>query len=114
MKCRRALAGLLALLLVTGVLTAQETEQPAQEREFPASTLAVKTALQQLGAYQGAKLPTLDGFIRLERAGAGPFERPYYEFKIELVTASPEKTLVRVKAHVSAWYNDPQATNSGY
>jgi hypothetical protein len=114
MRCERALAGLLVLLLATGVLTAQESEPQAQEREYPAATLAVKTALQQLGAYQGAKLPTLDGFIRLERVGAGPFERPYYEFKIELVTASPEKTLVRVKAHVSAWYNDPQGANSGY
>jgi hypothetical protein len=114
MRCRRALAGLLVLQLATGVLTAQQTEQQPQEREYPAAALAVKTALQQLGAYQGAKLPTLDGFIRLERVSAGPFERPYYEFKIELVTVSPEKTLVRVKAHVSAWYTDPQGTNSGY
>ena len=112
MTSRCALAGILALLLATAVLAAQQSEQQAQEREYPAAALAVKTALQQLDAYQGAKLPTLDGFIRLERVGAGPFERPYYEFKIELVTLSSEKTLVRVKAHVSAWYNDPQGTNS--
>ena len=114
MTSRCALAGVLALVLATAVLAAQQSEQQAQEREYPAAALAVKTALQQLGAYQGAKLPTLDGFIRLERVGAGPFERPYYEFKIELVTLPSEKTLVRVKAHVSAWYNDPQGTNSGY
>ena len=114
MTCQRVRVGLLMIVLASGVVAAQESEQQTQEREYPVAALAVKTALQQLGAYQGAKLPTLDGFIKLERVGAGPFERPYYEFKIELVTVSAEKTVVRVKAHVSAWYTDPQGTNSGY
>lgn len=114
MKRHRALVCLLVVILAIGILNAQQSEQLPQEREYPVAALAVKTALQQMGAYQGAKLPSLDGFIRLERAGAGPYERPYYEYKIELVTVSPEKTLVRVKAHVSAWYTDPQGTTSGY
>ncbi len=92
---------------------AQENAQP-QQREYPVASLAIETALKQLGAYQGARLPTLEGFIKSDSTAEQQYQRPYYEFKIELIALAPQKTQVRVKANVSAWYADPQGTNSGY
>jgi hypothetical protein len=109
---KRTLLTYLVLIAALAV-SAQEGAQP-QQREFPGASLAIKTALEQLGAYQGARLPTLEGFIKADSTAEQQYQRPYYEFKIELITVSPQKTQVRVKANVSAWYADPQGTNSGY
>jgi hypothetical protein len=66
--------------------------------------LAAKTALQQLGAYGGTRLPTLEGFVRTDGIKLEQFQRPYYEFKIELVPSGTDQTTVRVAAKISAWY----------
>src|SRR3989441_8749127 len=42
------------------------------------------------------------------------YQRPYYEYKIELAPAASEHTIVKVKANVSAWYEDPESHQSGY
>jgi len=84
------------------------------EREYPFPISAVETSLHDLGAYQGARLPTLDGFVAVDQSKLPQFERPYYEFKIEVVPVTAERTVVRLKANVSAWYQDPQGTQSGY
>jgi hypothetical protein len=107
----RALLPIL-IFLFSGLSRAQPS--PAQEREFPFSVAAVKVALEQLGAYRGARLPSLSGFIEAERAGVPNYERPYYEFKLDLKSLGPSQTRVSVEANVSAWYTDPQGNNSGY
>jgi len=101
------------LIFLLASLTKADRSQ-AQEREFPFSVAAVERALQQLGAYRGARLPSLSGFIEAERAGVPNYERPYYEFKLDLKSLGPSQTLVSVEANVSAWYTDPQGSNSGY
>src|SRR6202011_4688000 len=70
------------LIFLLASLTKADRSQ-AQEREFPFSVAAVERALQQLGAYRGARLPSLSGFIEAERAGVPNYERPYYEFKLD-------------------------------
>jgi hypothetical protein len=95
------------------VVAAQESEKTKQH-EFPFPPSSVEAALRQLGAYTGARLPTLEGFIRTDRAPLPNYRRAYYEYKIELVPGAPDRTLVRIQANVSAWYEDPQGTQSGY
>jgi len=95
-------------------LPAEEIPKGPQEREYPASSATVKAALEQLGAYRGSRLPTLEGFIQTERVELDQYQRPYYEFKIELVESASGRTLVRVKANVSAWYADPKGAQSAY
>jgi hypothetical protein len=95
------------------VAAAQESEKNKQ-REFPFPISSVEAALRQLGAYTGARLPTVEGFIRTDRAQLPKYQRAYYEYKIELVPEAADRTLVRIKANVSAWYQDPQGTQSGY
>jgi hypothetical protein len=86
----------------------------APERDFPYPPAVIETALRKFGAYTGARLPSLDGFIKTERAQLPHYQRPYYEYKIELVPAATEHTIVKVKANVSAWYEDPESHQSGY
>jgi hypothetical protein len=101
-------------MLTSASLVAGENPKGMQEREYPFPPPTVKAALQQLGAYVGGRLPILEGFIKTERVQPDHYQRPYYEFKLDLVPVASDRTLVRVKANVSAWYADPQGTNSGY
>lgn len=94
-------------LSVIGLLASFSFAQDAnsKEREYPVAMLAAKTALQQLGAYTGSRLPTLDGFIKTEGIKLDQYLRPYYEFKIDLIPNAPDRTTVRIAAKVSAWYS---------
>jgi hypothetical protein len=104
-----------AILVVTSTIAfPAENSTGTQAREYPFPLPAVRQALQQLGAYTGSRLPTLDGFITTVRADLGHYERPYYEYKIELVPVAADRTMVRLKANVSAWYSDAQSRESGY
>ena len=105
---------LVGLLLWSASLSAAEIPRGAQEREYAALSATVKAALEQLGANRGSRLPTLEGFIQTERVELDQYQRPYYEFKIDLVPSASDKTLVRVKANVSAWYADPKGAQSAY
>ena len=78
------------------------------------SPAPVKAALQNLGAYSGGRLPSLEGFIKLEGVHLEEYQRPFYEYKLELVPSSTNKTLVRVRAHVTAWQGALEANDSGY
>lgn len=103
---------MIAILLAL-VSLAQESPR-SYEREFPFPLSTVEAALYRLGAYTGARLPALEGFIRTNRSGLPSYQRAYYEYKIDLVPANADQTLVRLKANISAWYEDPQGKQSGY
>jgi hypothetical protein len=108
------ITALLTVVLISSSWAAVEDSAGVTEREYPVSLPPVKLALQQLGAYTGSRLPTLDGFIKAVRADLGHYERPYYEYKIELVPTAADRTMVRVRANVSAWYTDAEGRQSGY
>jgi hypothetical protein len=71
-----AFAGALFLLL-SGTLPAREISKGAQERQYAASSATIKAALEQLGAYRGSRLHTLEGFIQTERIELDHYQRPY-------------------------------------
>jgi hypothetical protein len=107
-------AARIVLLLILVSCAAAEDAPKTQERDFSYPSAVIETALRQLGAYTGSRLPSLDGFIKTERAQLPHYQRPYYEYKIELAPAPSDHTLVKVKANVSAWYEDPDGHQSGY
>ncbi len=97
--------------------SAQQSSAPdssSAEREYAFPLTNVQAALQQMGAFRGSRLPSLDGFIRPTRVKLDQYERPYYEYKIDLTPHGNAKTLVHVKANVSAWFPDPSGKDSGY
>jgi hypothetical protein len=97
-----------------GPAQAEQSPSQASEREFPFPVAAVQSALQQLGAYRGARLPSLEGFVELEPNAVPNYQHPYYEFKLDLKPLGPQQTVVGVQANVTAWYADSQGNNSGY
>jgi SH3 domain-containing protein len=106
----RTLAVTLALVSLS---VAQETGS-RREREYPFSAAAVKAALKNIGAYDDLRLPTLEGFIKLEGVHLEGLTRPFCQYKIELVPTTPDKTLVRVKANVTAWQGSQGDKDAGY
>jgi hypothetical protein len=101
-----------ALLLVSSSFT-QEAGS-AHEREYPFPPATVKAALKNIGAYDDLRLPSLEGFIRLEGVHIEDLTRPYCQYKIELVPTAPEKTMVSVKANVTAWQGSRDDKDAGY
>jgi len=102
-------------LLILGSMVALAQSMPgAVEREFPFSVPTTRAALQNIGAYAGSRLPSLDGFANLDRINLKDYQRPYYEYKIEIDPKGENHAVVRVKANVSAWYTGPGAGESGY
>lgn len=107
-------AAVVLTLFVSSLLSA-EALPGVQQREYPFSLPAIQAALKNLGAYQGSRLPSLEGFVvSKDVVDLRDYQRPYNEFKIDLTAKAANQTLVRVQANVSAWFvgNDP--TSSGY
>ena len=106
-------ATLIFTLFCTVSLSAQ-IPRVERQKEFGASLPAVKAALQNLGAYTGSRLPSLDGFVNLEGIHSGDFQRPYFEYKIDLEPSGTKGTVVKVRANVSAWYAGQNGEPAGY
>jgi hypothetical protein len=102
------------MLLVT--LPALNAQPPAgvKQREYPASSASLTAALQKLGAYQLSRLPILEGFVQTQGLQLDRYSRPYYEFKIDFVPGGDNRTLVRIKANISAWYSEGDGATQGY
>lgn len=103
-----------ALALLSAGSAPAQGPKVERQKEFAASLPAVKAALQNIGAYTGSRLPSLDGFVNLEGIHAGDFQRPYYEYKIDLDPSGPKGTVVKVRANVSAWYAGQNGEPAGY
>ncbi len=100
----------IALLLSLGVPLA--AAQTPLQRTFPHSKAELEEALRHLGAYSGGRLPILDGFVAeksLER-----YQRPFYQYSLQLTCAGADSCTVRVGARITAWYADPSPSQSGY
>ena len=103
----------MVFLLTLSALKAQSPDGP-KEREYPASLASLTAALKKLGAYQGSRLPMLEGFVQTQGMQLDRYQHPYYEFKIDLVPGGSGETLVRVKAGISAWYSEGDEKTQGY
>ncbi len=83
-------------------------------RTFPKSKDEVDTALKELQAYAGQKLPLVDGFVATSDRPLNRYERAFYQFSIDLLPASSDGTIVRLTAKITAWYADSDPAKSGY
>ena len=103
------------LALFLGVSAALLSAQSkTYERTFPQSPAAVQKALQKIQSVMSGHLPLLDGFAA---AGERPFERyqkAYFQATAQVSPGSPGRSVVRISAKVTAWYDDPAKAHSGY
>jgi hypothetical protein len=109
--------GFAALCLVsTASLPAvSQTEISAPvERTLPHSVDVVKRGLSQIGGLEGGRLPMVDGFVAASITQLDRYERPYYQFRLQVNAADANTTSVKVEARISAWYTDPDPSHSQY
>jgi hypothetical protein len=100
----------IAIMIVSTSVYAQ-TPSSTQSRDFPFPEASLKAALQNLGAYGGGRLPSLEGFIAGD-VHSEEYQRPYYEYKIEIAPSTVGNAKVSVTARVSAWYAGPNGEGS--
>ena len=74
----------------------------------------MKKALQELGAFDDAPLPVLEGFASVDSDGLMHLDRPYYRFRVEIEPAASGRTTVRLEAIVTARYTDAPGSRPEY
>jgi len=84
------------------------------ERTFPQSKIAVEKAVRELKSSTAGPLPVLDGFVVSGDSPLDRFQRAYYQCTVRVSSSSSGGSLVRVRAKITAWYADAEASKSGY
>ena len=99
------------LALAVAPLHAQNA---SYERSFPQSKATIEKALKSLQASLAGRLPVLDGFAQPGDHPLDHYQRAYYQTTVQITSTASGGSLVRVSAKVTAWYDDPSASHSGY
>jgi len=94
-------------------LTAQAPPGP-QERILRASKTDVESALRDLRSATSGSLPVLDGFVVPGDQHLDRYQRAFYQCTTKVTAVTPASSQVRVSAKITAWYNDPVTSRSGY
>jgi hypothetical protein len=109
---------LLCALLVVAVGFGSASNCRAQNSEvehiFPQSKTTVEQALKAIENATAGRLPLLDGFAASNGNSLDRYQRGYYQAKIQVSPTSSGGSVVRVGVEITAWYNDPAGTHSGY
>jgi hypothetical protein len=111
---RVALQAVLGGVVVSLVAHGVRAQTSPNERAFPQSKATIETALKSLQASISGRLPALEGFAQPGDHPLDRYERGYYQATIEVSSVPSGGSVVRVSLKVTAWYNDPAASRSGY
>ncbi len=84
------------------------------ERSFPQSKASVEQALKAIQSSTSGRLPVLDGFAAAGDHPLDRYRRGYYDCKVHVESTPSGGSSVRVSAQITAWYNDPAGSHSGY
>ncbi len=101
-----------AVVCLVGSGTHAQTS--ANERVFPQPKAAIEKALKNMQASISGRLPALEGFAQAGEHPLDRYERGYYQATIEASPVPSGGSVVRVSLKITAWYNDPVASRSGY
>lgn len=113
----RGLASLSAWFVLAAALSqcfCALAQEGHHERTYPYLKPHVEQTLRALGAYSSGQLPILEGFVVQGDDPLDHYQRPYYQYSIELLATPSGRTLVRVTAKITAWYLGHDSSNSGY
>lgn len=114
MRTRSVLGfGALALVLCLQAWTQNDTA-PVVERSFPYPQEVVRKGLEQVGGVSGGKLPMIDGFVPATFPQLERYERPYYQYRVQVSAVDANTTSVKVEARITAWYSDQDPSHSQY
>jgi hypothetical protein len=107
-------SGALAMLLGLWLAATGFAQAVPYARTFPKSKEEVESTLKEMQAYAGQKLPVVDGFVALGDQPLSRYERAFYQFSIDILADTPNTTILRVTAKITAWYADRDPSKSGY
>ena len=99
---------------VAAAVAAEFRSAPLRERTYARGENELKKALQELGAFDDAALPVLEGFATLGADGPVGYDRPYYRFRVVFDKAGSGSTTVRLEAVVTARFTDPAGSRPEY
>jgi hypothetical protein len=102
------------LALLSGISSPANGQAKTYERSFGQSETAVKKSLQQMQSGMAGHLPTLDGFALAGQHDLERYQRGYFQATAQVSPAANGGCVVRVSTKVTAWYDDPQKSHSGY
>ncbi|HTZ83984.1 MAG TPA: hypothetical protein VMB66_12375 [Candidatus Acidoferrales bacterium] len=100
---------LCGLLIVPVALQAQNSGQ----RVFPQSKAAVERTLKAMQGTMSGRLPVLDGFANPGEHPLDRYERGFFQAEVE-VSPTANGSVVKISVKVTAWYQDPAGSHSGY
>ncbi len=91
-------------------------QQPSgsYERTFTQPKSAVEKALKDLLPSMHGRLPVLEGFASPGEHPLSQYQRAYYQASVQVSSTASGGSVVRVHAEVTAWYEDPTPSHSGY
>jgi hypothetical protein len=95
-------------------VAAEVRSAPPRERTYARDENDLKKALQELGAFDDAALPVLEGFATLGTDGPVGYDRPCYRFRVVFDEAASGSTTVRLEAVVTARFTDPAGSRPEY
>jgi hypothetical protein len=95
-------------------VAAEVRSAPPRQRTYARGENELKKALQELGAFDDAALPVLEGFAALGADGPVGYDRPYYRFRVAFDEAAAGSTTVRLEAVVTARFTDPAGSRPEY
>ncbi|HUA15501.1 MAG TPA: hypothetical protein VMG31_09395 [Verrucomicrobiae bacterium] len=108
----------IGLALVLGFLAIGTLPLFAQsipfERVFPQPASKVEDALRTMKANLSGRLPVLDGFANPDEHPLSQYQRGYYQANVTVVPNPSGGSLVRINLRLTAWYDDPTPSHSGY
>ena len=101
---------------IAGILLAAGTvySQNSVERTFPQSKATVERALKSVQSATSGHLPALEGFAQTAEHPLDQYRRGFYQATIQVTSTPTGGAKVRVSTKITAWFNDPSATHSGY
>src|SRR5256884_7157503 len=102
------------LALGTSIPRTATAQAVPYARTYAKSNEEVDKALKEMQAYAGQKLPTVEGFVANAEHPLDRYERPFYQFSIDLLPTASGTTVVRVTAKITAWYADRDPSQSAY
>jgi hypothetical protein len=109
---------MISIVFVVALLAAAtwgQSENPMSvERTFAYPPDVVKSALDRVAGAGGGKLPMIDGFVMVAVPDMDRYERPYYQYRVQLLPGDNNSSIVKVEARISAWYSDPDPARSQY
>lgn len=114
MKAARLVCSGLLCLLMTAWSLSGIAQTAASERTFAQSKPALEQLLKKLQPSMSGRLPALEGFVDASGQQLDRYRRAYYQTSTQVVSSKDGSSVVRVSTKITAWYQDPSGTHSGY